>query len=148
MNTVKGQKRGRKSKFNFVEITDKTFTLNDLKNVNPGIGSSTMTAFLNRQRKSGRYVSVPGVVKSKGRGKPSNSYKLQSLQLSQSLTNHTPVEVHPVEDLKEPKRNVSNSKMKVGNVSKKDMNVEVSDKLNSKLNTSALNVLVDALNKE
>ena len=138
MNTVKGQKRGRKSKFNFVEITDKTFTLNDLKNVNPGIGSPTMTAFLNRQRKSGRYVSVPGVVKSKGRGKPSNSYKLQSLQLSQSLTNHTPVEVHSVEDLKEPKRNVS----------KKDMNVGVSDKLNSKLNTSALNVLVDVLNKE
>ena len=140
MNTVKGQKRGRKSKFNFVEITDKTFTLNDLKSVNPGIGSPTMTAFLNRQRKSGRYVLVPGV-KSKGRGKPSNSYKLKHLQLSQSLTDHKPVEVKPVSNLTK-----QNKKTSINN--KDDMKVHITDKLESKLNTSALDVLVDVLNKE
>ena len=140
MNTVKGQKRGRKSKFNFVEITDRSFTLNDLKKMNPDIGSPTMTAFLNRQRKSGRYVLVPGV-KSKGRGKPSNSYKLKHLQLSQSLTDHKPVEVKPVSNLRK-----QNKKTSINN--KDDMKVHISDKLESKLNTTALDVLVDVLNKE
>jgi hypothetical protein len=138
MKTV--QKRGRKSKFNFVEITDRSFTLNDLKKMNPDIGSPTMTAFLNRQRKSGRYVLVPGV-KSKGRGKPSNSYKLKHLQLSQSLTDHKPVEVKPVSNLTK-----QNKKTSINN--KDDMKVHISDKLESKLNTSALDVLVDVLNKE
>jgi hypothetical protein len=140
MNTVKGQTRGRKSKFNFVEITDRSFTLNDLKKMNPDIGSPTMTAFLNRQRKSGRYVLVPGV-KSKGRGKPSNSYKLKHLQLSQSLTDHKPVEVKPVSNLTK-----QNKKSSINN--KDDMKVHITDKLESKLNTSALDVLVDVLNKE
>lgn len=140
MNTVKGQKRGRKSKFNFVEITDRSFTLNDLKKMNPDIGSPTMTAFLNRQRKSGRYVLVPGV-KSKGRGKPSNSYKLKHLQLSQSLTDHKPVEVKPVSNLRK-----QNKKTSINN--KDDMKVHITDKLESKLNTTALDVLVDVLNKE
>ena len=140
MNTVKGQTRGRKSKFNFVEITDRSFTLNDLKKMNPDIGSPTMTAFLNRQRKSGRYVLVPGV-KSKGRGKPSNSYKLKHLQLSQSLTDHKPVEVKPVSNLTK-----QNNKSSINN--KDDMKVHITDKLESKLNTSALDVLVDVLNKE
>lgn len=135
MNTVKGQTRGRKSKFNFVEITDRSFTLNDLKKMNPDIGSPTMTAFLNRQRKSGRYVLVPGV-KSKGRGKPSNSYKLKHLQLSQSLTDHKPVEVKPVSNLTK-----QNKKSSINN--KDDMKVHITDKLESKLNTSALDVLVD-----
>lgn len=138
MKTV--QKRGRKSKFNFVEITDRSFTLNDLKKMNPDIGSPTMTAFLNRQRKSGRYVLVPGV-KSKGRGKPSNSYKLKHLQLSQSLTDHKPVEVKPVSNLTK-----QNKKTSINN--KDDMKVHIADKLESKLNTSALDVLVDVLNKE
>ena len=143
MKTV--QKRGRKSKFNFVEITDRSFTLNDLKKMNPDIGSPTMTAFLNRQRKSGRYVLVPGV-KSKGRGKPSNSYKLKHLQLSQSLTDHKPVEVKPVEV--KPVSNLTKQNKKTSINNKDDMKVHIADKLESKLNTSALDVLVDVLNKE
>lgn len=124
MKTV--QKRGRKSKFNFVEITDKSFTLNDLKMLNPDIKSPTLTAFVNRQRKTGRYVSLTSKVKTtNGRGKPSNVYKINTDVKSVNNTNSTVM------------------------VNKKsEMKLKVSDRLNSNLNTSAFEALVDTIGSE
>ena len=132
----------RKTKYTVVEVTDKdTFTLNDLKSLNPTIKVPTLTAYLNKQRKIGRYVSVGKQKLTVGRGKPTNVYKMDK-----SVVFENKVENKTVMKLETTKSTNTNVKSKViDNVC--DLKTTVVNKFNkNNVNTDAVNRLVDALN--
>lgn len=125
----------RKTKYTVVEVTEKnTFTLNDLKTLNPNIKVPTLTAFLNRQRKLGRYVSVGKKKLTCGRGKPTNLYKMVTDVV---LENKTVLKVN---------NNEANLKSEKGSDPVYDLKTEVINKINKQeVNSDALTKLVSSL---
>lgn len=67
-------KLGRKP-INITETSDGKFSIVDLEKLNPTVKSPTIRAFVARNVSTGRYV-VDSTLKTGGRGKPANIYRL------------------------------------------------------------------------
>jgi len=130
----------RKSKYKVVEVTGTdTFTLNDLKSLNPTIKVPTLTAYLNKQRKVGRYVSVGKQKLTGGRGKPTNVYKIDKSVVFENKT------VMKLESTKS--RNTKVKSEVIDSVC--DLKSEVVNKINKhNVNSDAVNRLMDVLNED
>jgi hypothetical protein len=149
MKTNTSNRRGRKATINVVEVSDtnKTFTLNDLKSLNPTVKSPTVTAFVNRKRASGEYVAVG--TKSAGRGKPSIVYKFASnvslVHEDDNCVVKVPESVRLMDSM--AKKTVKTPKAKVSKKEEpviedaKTMKEVVAEKLNGDAITRLMNVL-------
>jgi len=77
-NTIETNvKASVKKSSNLNEITDKDFTIVDLVKINPDVSPFKVRSHVTKHINSGRYTLV-GALKSGGRGKPSNLYRVKN----------------------------------------------------------------------